>query len=101
MNECDCLSAKFNRADSFSASIVSYKAVSASIVSYKAVSASIVSYKAVSAALEKADETTAIIMHVKNTHSRFYLYATPSVVWVVANEQKQITVSSNVDWTIK
>ena len=53
MNECDCLSAKFNRADSFNASIVSYKAVSA--------------------ALEKADETTAIIMHVKNTHSRFYL----------------------------
>jgi hypothetical protein len=51
MNECDCLSAKFNRADSFSASIVSYKAVSA--------------------ALEKADETTAIIMHVKNTHSGF------------------------------
>ena len=51
MNECDCLSAKFNRADSFSALIVSYKAVSA--------------------ALEKADETTAIIMHVKNTHSRF------------------------------
>ena len=81
MNECDCLSAKFNRADSFNASIVSYKAVSA--------------------ALEKADETTAIIMHVKNTHSRFYLYATPSVVWIVANEQKQITVSSNVDWTIK
>ena len=81
MNECDCLSAKFNRADSFSASIVSYKAVSA--------------------ALEKADETTAIIMHVKNTHSRLYLYATPSVVWVVANEQKQITVSSNADWTIK
>ena len=81
MNECDCLSAKFNRADSFSASIVSYKAVSA--------------------ALEKADETTAIIMHVKNTHSRLYLYATSSVVWVVANEQKQITVSSNADWTIK
>ena len=81
MNECDCLSAKFNRADSFSASIVSYKAVSV--------------------ALEKADETTAIIMHVKNTHSRFYLYATPSVVWVVANEQKQITVSSNVYWAIK
>ena len=53
MNECDCLSAKFNRADSFSASIVSYKAVSA--------------------ALEKADETTAIIMHVKNTHSRYLL----------------------------
>ena len=51
MNECDCLSAKFNRSDSFNASIVSYKAVSA--------------------ALEKADETTAIIMHVKNTHSRF------------------------------
>lgn len=81
MNECDCLSAKFNRSDSFNASIVSYKAVSA--------------------ALEKADETTAIIMHVKNTHSRFYLYATPSVVWVVANEQKQITVSSNVYWAIK
>ena len=81
MNKCDCLSAKFNRADSFSASIVSYKAVSA--------------------VLEKADETTAIIMHVKNTHSRLYLYATPSVVWVVANEQKQITVSSNADWTIK
>lgn len=81
MNECGCLSAKFNRADSFSASIVSYKAVSA--------------------ALEKADETTAIIMHVENTHSRLYLYATPSVVWVVANEQKQITVSSNADWTIK
>ena len=81
MNKCDCLSAKFNRADSFNASIVSYKAVSA--------------------VLEKADETTAIIMHVKNTHSRLYLYATPSVVWVVANEQKQIAVSSNADWTIK
>ena len=60
MNECDCLSAKFNRSDSFNASIVSYKAVSA--------------------ALEKADETTAIICKV-NSQQIFIESSDYGVTW--------------------